>query len=412
MAMRGYLLPFIAMLIARTALSQPVLDVVPAEISTNKPVTVLIETAKPQDDIEIRVLAKRVDTNNDGVIDHEYKLATPTKPSAVVKDLIEVVPHAKDENPLPQRITFSLRSPGIPGEYLVEAKSKAGAASDAVRQPLLVYAMQVTATDNEASLLNRWPAAVPKIVLAELYRPLRAPHQVSSSDQILWKVDIHHREQPIPLTESGFATDPQWAPAGPSVGWLAYSFSETAGEPLNLWIVDTKNPQMRRQITKSAQNNTSPAWSPDGKRLAFIRVQSIYVAQVHGAQQEKEILRHDGIRKILAWDDRMGNIVFSSVSGPNQMKQIWSVNVVSGKQKALTYHPSWDLIRNVATSDNRTRLLFEWTSRISNKTSVYALKFPEMSPVNVTDNFEKLRCRHPSLSADGEQVVFVTSAAE
>jgi len=49
--------------------------------------------------------------------------------------------------------------------------------------------------------------------------------------------------------------------------WIA--FSSDRGGTLQIWIMDAANPENRWQITDIAGGACQPAWSPDGKKIAF-----------------------------------------------------------------------------------------------------------------------------------------------
>ncbi len=394
-----------ALFFSSPAWAQLKLSVIPSEAHTNADVTLTIEIAEPEGEVEVNVLAQRIDSDNDGVIDSSFEMATPVSNPAVVKDLGRRLPYAKDRNPQLKKIQYSFSSPSSPGDYWVRVKPKDGPPDTATQEPLLVYSRQVQVGDNEAFALGRLPSKVPKPVLAELYRSLRRGETDRSGQPAVWMVDRDRKK--TQLTTAGSATDPTWAPPGKRERWLAYSYKASPDAAFNVWILDTATPSNRRQLTFSEKDDLSPMWSPDGSKIAFVRGDSVYVSHIDREHGEESIVTQSGLQQILSWDAKSGSIVYLTVVSDKRVKQIWAVDLKSKTRKALAYNPLWGLIRSVAASKRGDRLLFEWKSRTSKNVDIFALDFPALTSANLTEDFHQARCMKPSLSANGEEVAFV-----
>ncbi|MGH9319472.1 MAG: amidohydrolase family protein [Vicinamibacteria bacterium] len=88
---------------------------------------------------------------------------------------------------------------------------------------------------------------------------------------------------PIPLTRGEqLDTDPHWAPDNRFI-----VFSSDRSGTMDLWIKDVEAPpsQGERRLTSSAGAEVSPAWSPDGKSVAFVDHDSkLHVVGVEGGE--------------------------------------------------------------------------------------------------------------------------------
>ncbi|MGH7368902.1 MAG: TolB family protein, partial [Candidatus Rokuibacteriota bacterium] len=75
---------------------------------------------------------------------------------------------------------------------------------------------------------------------------------------------------PQDLTRIRFVSDPQISPDGRAVAFVVTTLSEEKDEYLsNIWLVAAAGGEPRR-FTTGSRRDTSPRWSPDGSRLAFV----------------------------------------------------------------------------------------------------------------------------------------------
>ena len=75
---------------------------------------------------------------------------------------------------------------------------------------------------------------------------------------------------PQDLIRIRFVTDPRISPDGRTVAFVLTTLSDDKDEYLsNIWVVSTAGGEPRR-FTTGPRRDTSPRWSPDGSRLAFI----------------------------------------------------------------------------------------------------------------------------------------------
>jgi dipeptidyl aminopeptidase/acylaminoacyl peptidase len=65
--------------------------------------------------------------------------------------------------------------------------------------------------------------------------------------------------------------DPQISPDGSQVAFVRVDVNEKAdGYDTSIWITGTDGKEQPRRLTGGTRDN-SPRWSPDGRRLAFVR---------------------------------------------------------------------------------------------------------------------------------------------
>ena len=100
--------------------------------------------------------------------------------------------------------------------------------------------------------------------------PVSGPPSAAPADRPSASTD--HRFLPIDLFDLETAVDPQISPDGTRVVFVR-SFSDIMKDRhrSNLWIVRTDGTDLR-PLTTGNGNDSSPRWSPDGKRLLYLSV--------------------------------------------------------------------------------------------------------------------------------------------
>jgi Tol biopolymer transport system component/DNA-binding winged helix-turn-helix (wHTH) protein len=117
-----------------------------------------------------------------------------------------------------------------------------------------------------------------------------------------------------------------WSPDGK---WLVVSDKTSAEEPFSLFLLSPETGEKRRVTSPPASvvGDCSPAFSPDGKRLAFVRVISalvgeIYLVSVNGGEPKRLTFDGAGVSN-LAWTPNGREIVFGSrLGGKNRLYRI------------------------------------------------------------------------------------------
>jgi len=131
--------------------------------------------------------------------------------------------------------------------------------------------------------------------------------------------------------------------------------SETDEHIFHIYVVNVDGSGLVR-LTSDAAGDLSPRWSPDGKRIAFSRVGSIYVMdsdgtniqQVTESKPEATAPPCEAGSFLGGWSPDGKQLTFYAASATRQLGQICTVNVDGSDLKVVaseppTYHvePSW-----------------------------------------------------------------------
>jgi TolB protein len=177
--------------------------------------------------------------------------------------------------------------------------------------------------------------------------------------------------------------------------------SSNSGKKYQLQIADADgyNP---RTIFSSSKQLLSPAWAPDGRRLAYVSFENdrteIFVQDITTGKRSK-ISSEPGINSAPAWSPDGTSIALTLSFGGDP--DVYILDVESRKLRKLTDHygidtePAW-------SPDGR---FIYFTSNRSGAPQIYQVSFGGGSPKRMT--FEGNYNAAPSVSADGKFLAMV-----
>ncbi len=205
----------------------------------------------------------------------------------------------------------------------------------------------------------------------------------------------------VPVTTTGGRKAfPSLSPDG---NWIAFAWMGEKGDNWDIYVKELEGPGFNRLTTDPA-DDCCPAWSPDGRQIAFQRSSGdrkvLYLISMVGGGERK--LAEVGIGR-LSWSPDGKNIAFMDRKSAKDPWSIWSLSVETLERKKITTPDLSDFgDRWPAFSPNGRDLAFI-RSNDPNTGVLYAMHLPGGEPKVVTDRNSPFS---PCWTADSREIVF------
>ena len=198
-----------------------------------------------------------------------------------------------------------------------------------------------------------------------------------------------------------------WSPDGK---FLAVSDRTSPEEPFAIFLVSVESGAKERLTSPPAQSlaDLSPAFSPDGRTLAFVRqsasvIADVYLAQVAGGEPRR-LTFIDQLIFGLAWTPDGREIVFSSSPGAHSTRSLWRISSFGGMPELLSGTGGGAISPAISRQGSRliysrqTRDMNIWRLELSGLTTIRNRPARLIASTR-TDWF-------PQISPDGDRIAF------
>ena len=229
-----------------------------------------------------------------------------------------------------------------------------------------------------------------------------------------------HTGRPVPLTTfRGYECDPALSPDGSHV---AFVWNGEKQDNFDIYVMRIGSDAPFR-LTTDPQDDASPAWSPAGDRIAFLRQvgesrgELVVVAATGGPEQKLHDIRDQQLRghadklASLAWSPD-GRWIAAAHRGPSDSSARIHLFSLTGEMRPLTSAPGFEGDHTPAFAPDGHALAFTRLGGYSTS-EVYVLPLaPDLQPLGEARRMtaSKRWCVNPTWTTDGHAILFLCAA--
>lgn len=161
----------------------------------------------------------------------------------------------------------------------------------------------------------------------------------------IWVVEIGKKPQIISYLPKN-STHPAWSPDGRNMAFVSYSFKD-GRENSDIWIAKTKEGKARKLVEEEGIHR-NPAWSPDGSTIAYTfaywgnrgkPTEDLWIISADGTNPRR-LVANNGSNIQPDWSSDGQRIAFASNSNGNMDIWVTDKNGINARQ--LTHDKSYD----------------------------------------------------------------------
>jgi len=212
----------------------------------------------------------------------------------------------------------------------------------------------------------------------------------------LWVADADGENAQSALASPASIISPAWSPNGKQLAYVSFE----SRKPV-VYVHDVASGR-RRLIANFRGSNSAPAWSPDGKQLAVTLTRDggsqLYTINASGGEPRR-LMQSSGIDTEPAFAADGSSIYF--VSDRGGAPQIYRVPTAGGSAQRVTFNGSYNISPNISP-DGR------WLAYISRQSGAYRLHVMELDSGNVTAITDTSDDESPSFAPNSRLIVYAT----
>ena len=218
----------------------------------------------------------------------------------------------------------------------------------------------------------------------------------------------------IPIRPGHDNTFPAWSPDGKKIAFVSSMGKAGSSFSPRLYIMDADGSRLRRITDTPRTNESDPAWSPDGKRVAFSKVKGdIYTIKLDGTGL-RQLTDDKGGEREPTWSPDGKKIAFTKSGRTDDdgvpLKQrpfyadIYTMNAADGSQQENLTQSLRAQATNPDWSPDGKKIAFR------SRSDIFLMKANGTGHTNLTEN--RAKADTPTWSPDGKKIAFNSGAGD
>lgn len=179
---------------------------------------------------------------------------------------------------------------------------------------------------------------------------------------------------------------PAWSPDGKNIAFSSNRNSlldNLIFDDAEIYVINLDNYEIQ-QLTKARDYSNTPSWSPDGQQIAFMSNRDgdwdIYIMNSDGTGMDENITKNTSSERFPSWSNDGKFIVYHSDRDGNN--NLYLYNLETGEETRLTNKPSSEFTGRWSHDDN-------WITFASDRDGdyeIYIINVKTKEEIKITDN--------------------------
>jgi Tol biopolymer transport system component len=197
-----------------------------------------------------------------------------------------------------------------------------------------------------------------------------------------------------------------WSPEGER---LAFHTERGRREKMGIYTVALQSKEPKMLLKNPAGRFSGIDWSPDGRKIAFIKGSSdIYTVEVESGDVQRIVYNENSIIRSVKWSPDGGRIAFTHYQKGIKESRLMTVQIDGGEIKQIVSHTESHFISSHSWSPDGRFITYSLYNPIKGTSSIWVVSAMGGAPKKLTTGFENSST--PKWWTDGTKIAFTATS--